>query len=101
MLVLGDSILWGQGLTEKNKISYKVQEWLCKETGRLVKVWREAHSGAVIKEGIYEDHERGDGGDDPGREHDPPTHPVRCRARRERDERRTTLAFHPATTLLG
>jgi hypothetical protein len=51
MLVLGDSILWGQGLTEQNKISYKVQEWLCKETGRPVKVWREAHSGAVIKEG--------------------------------------------------
>ena len=51
MLVLGDSILWGQGLAEQNKISYKVQEWLCKETGRPVKVWREAHSGAVIKEG--------------------------------------------------
>jgi len=51
MLVLGDSILWGQGLKEESKISYKVQEWLCKETGRPVKTWREAHSGAVIKEG--------------------------------------------------
>ena len=49
MLVVGDSILWGQGLKEENKISFRVQEWLCKQTARPVKVWREAHSGAVLR----------------------------------------------------
>jgi hypothetical protein len=49
MLVLGDSIMWGQGLTEEHKISYLVQDWLCRRTGRQVKVRREAHSGATIK----------------------------------------------------
>lgn len=51
MLVLGDSILWGQGLKEENKISFRVQDWLCKQMRRPVRVWREAHSGAVLKEG--------------------------------------------------
>jgi len=49
MLVLGDSIMWGQGLREQNKISYQVQDWLCRRINVPVKVWREAHSGAVLK----------------------------------------------------
>jgi hypothetical protein len=48
MLVLGDSIMWGQGLKEENKISFRVQDWLCEQTGRRIKVWREAHSGSVL-----------------------------------------------------
>jgi len=48
MLVLGDSIMWGQGLSEDEKISYQVQEWLCDQTKRPVRLWREAHSGAVL-----------------------------------------------------
>jgi hypothetical protein len=48
MLVMGDSILWGQGLKEENKISFRVQKWLCEQSHRPVKVWREAHSGAII-----------------------------------------------------
>jgi lysophospholipase L1-like esterase len=48
MLVLGDSIMWGQGLKEEKKFSYAVQEWLCANTGRKVLARREAHSGATI-----------------------------------------------------
>jgi hypothetical protein len=48
MLIVGDSILWGQGLEEKNKISFRVQEWICKQARRPVRLWREAHSGAII-----------------------------------------------------
>lgn len=51
MLVLGDSILWGQGIDEKQKISFQVQDWLCTQTKRPVKIWREAHSGAVLEDG--------------------------------------------------
>jgi len=51
MLVLGDSILWGQGIDEKQKISYQVQDWLCTQTKRPVTIWREAHSGAVLEDG--------------------------------------------------
>jgi hypothetical protein len=51
MLVIGDSIMWGQGLKEDKKISYRVQDWLCTQTRRPVKLWREAHSGAVLKMG--------------------------------------------------
>jgi lysophospholipase L1-like esterase len=49
MLVLGDSIMWGQGLLEKHKFSYLVQDWLCQKTNRRVEITREAHSGATIK----------------------------------------------------
>jgi len=55
MLVLGDSIMWGQGLNEQNKISYQVQDWLCRKIQLPVKVWREAHSGAVLKVDPEED----------------------------------------------
>lgn len=48
MLVLGDSIMWGQGLREEEKFSTRVKCWLQEKTGRSVMVHVEAHSGAVI-----------------------------------------------------
>jgi lysophospholipase L1-like esterase len=48
MLVLGDSIMWGQGLREEEKFSSRVKSWLQEKTDREVKVHFEAHSGAVI-----------------------------------------------------
>ena len=36
MLVLGDSILWGEGLKAKHKSWYQVKVWLEKTTGRPV-----------------------------------------------------------------
>ena len=48
MLVLGDSILWGQGLKAEHKSWYQVKTWLEQKTGRSVDVRVEAHSGAVI-----------------------------------------------------
>lgn len=49
MLVLGDSISWGQGLKTENKAWYHVKIWLEKSTGRAVIEKVEAHSGAVIE----------------------------------------------------
>jgi lysophospholipase L1-like esterase len=48
MLVLGDSIMWGQGLKPNHKPLYHVKVWLEKTTGRSVIERIEAHSGAVI-----------------------------------------------------
>ncbi len=48
MLVIGDSIMWGQGLRDEEKFSSRVQCWLEEKTNRTVKVEVEAHSGAVI-----------------------------------------------------
>jgi lysophospholipase L1-like esterase len=48
MLVIGDSIMWGQGLREGEKFSSRVKCWLQERTAREVKVHVEAHSGAVI-----------------------------------------------------
>src|SRR5688500_19511208 len=44
MLVLGDSIMWGQGLKPNHKPSYHVKVWLEKSTGRPVIERIEAHS---------------------------------------------------------
>jgi lysophospholipase L1-like esterase len=49
MLILGDSISWGQGLKTENKAWYHVKLWLEKSTGRAVIEKVEAHSGAVIE----------------------------------------------------
>src|SRR5215216_6037481 len=49
MLVLGDSILWGQGLKAEDKTWYHVKLWLEKNSGRRVVERIEAHSGAVIE----------------------------------------------------
>jgi lysophospholipase L1-like esterase len=51
MLVIGDSILWGQGLREEEKFSSRVKCWLQEKTGREVKVHVEAHSGALLSGG--------------------------------------------------
>ena len=49
MLVLGDSILWGQGLRENQKSWYRVKCWLQNTTGRVVDVEVRAHSGALVE----------------------------------------------------
>ncbi len=49
MLVLGDSIMWGQGLKSENKAWYQMKMWLVQRTGRPVNEKVEAHSGAVIE----------------------------------------------------
>ncbi len=55
MLVLGDSIMWGQGLEDEHKFSYRVRAWICAQrNGGVcrnpddVQIHVEAHSGAVI-----------------------------------------------------
>lgn len=49
MLVLGDSILWGQGLKPEHKSWHLVKVWLETNTGRPVVERIQAHSGAVIE----------------------------------------------------
>jgi lysophospholipase L1-like esterase len=48
LLVLGDSIMWGQGLKEDEKFSSRVKCWLQEKINREVRVHVEAHSGAVL-----------------------------------------------------
>lgn len=48
LLVLGDSIPWGQGLKDEHKAWYLVKTWLENSLGRQVQETMEAHSGAVI-----------------------------------------------------
>jgi lysophospholipase L1-like esterase len=48
LLVLGDSIAWGQGLREEHKAWFLVKTWLENNGGRQVRQRVEAHSGAVI-----------------------------------------------------
>lgn len=48
LLVLGDSIAWGQGLREEHKAWYQVKTLLEESAGRKVRERVEAHSGAVI-----------------------------------------------------
>jgi hypothetical protein len=48
LLVLGDSIPWGQGLKDEHKAWYLVKTWLENSLDRQVREKMEAHSGAVI-----------------------------------------------------
>ena len=55
MLVLGDSVMWGQGLKEENKFSYLVRDWLCEKRNggpcadaADVQMHVRAHSGATV-----------------------------------------------------
>ena len=48
LLVLGDSIPWGQGLRDEHKAWYLVRTWLEETGGWQVRERIEAHSGAVI-----------------------------------------------------
>ncbi len=51
-LVVGDSLIWGQGLHEKDKFYYLTSEWLRKEAfgrERMVDLKVKAHSGSTLK----------------------------------------------------
>ncbi len=48
MLVLGDSIMWGQGLADDRKFYYFIEKWLGQQTQRKIANRVEAHSGATI-----------------------------------------------------
>jgi GDSL-like Lipase/Acylhydrolase family len=48
MLVLGDSITWGQGLKPEQKFSWRIKCWLQEKTNREVRQNVFAHSGALI-----------------------------------------------------
>jgi hypothetical protein len=48
MLVLGDSIMWGQGLRPEEKFSWRIKCWLQEKTNREVTQTVFAHSGALI-----------------------------------------------------
>jgi lysophospholipase L1-like esterase len=68
MLVLGDSVMWGQGLEDEHKFSYKLKEWICAQRNGGscpnkddVQIHVEAHSGALIAkpaEGHQKDEDR-------------------------------------------
>ena len=51
LLILGDSITWGQGLKKEHKAWFQVKVWLEKQLRRPVVERVEAHSGAVIDSG--------------------------------------------------
>jgi hypothetical protein len=49
MLVLGDSIMWGQGLKPEEKFFWRIKCWLQEKTNREVTQTVFAHSGALLK----------------------------------------------------
>lgn len=49
MLVLGDSIMWGQGLKPEQKFSWRIKCWLQEKTNREVTQTVFAHSGALLQ----------------------------------------------------
>jgi hypothetical protein len=55
MLVLGDSVLWGEGIKTEHKSWHHVKLWIQKNTGRPVIDGIEAHAGAVIDGGSAEE----------------------------------------------
>jgi hypothetical protein len=55
MLVLGDSILWGQGVHDSYKFSAEVEQWLAAHVNPRVTRKVFAHSGAVIAPGSAAD----------------------------------------------
>ncbi|MBA2703727.1 MAG: SGNH/GDSL hydrolase family protein [Blastocatellia bacterium] len=48
MLVLGDSIMWGQGLKPEEKFTWRIKCWLQEKTNREVRQQVFAHSGALL-----------------------------------------------------
>ncbi|MEP6741663.1 MAG: SGNH/GDSL hydrolase family protein [bacterium] len=48
MLVLGDSIMWGQGLKPEQKFTWRIKCWLQEKTNREVRQTVFAHSGALL-----------------------------------------------------
>ena len=59
MAVFGDSIMWGQGLKERDKFWCRAKQWVELKTRRHVEVKVYAHAGAIIEEDSLakEDHE--------------------------------------------
>jgi hypothetical protein len=49
IVVIGDSIAWGAGLTKYEKYSYLVAKWIAEQSGRPVNVKVLAHTGATLK----------------------------------------------------
>jgi hypothetical protein len=47
IVAIGDSYMWGQGLSDQNKFARKVANWLQGEFGKPVNFTNSAHSGAV------------------------------------------------------
>ena len=47
IIAIGDSVMWGQGLSEHNKFTRKVANWLQSEIGKVVNLRNIARSGAV------------------------------------------------------
>lgn len=65
MLVLGDSVMWGQGNLTQNKFSYRLARWLCEQRNgggcqhdEDVQIHVEAHSGAIISKPEKEEDKR-------------------------------------------
>ena len=53
LIVAGDSIMWGQGLTDATKFSTKVIQWLGVQLGgRSIQPFNHAHSGAIVGSSI-------------------------------------------------
>lgn len=59
MAVFGDSIMWGQGLKERDKFWCRAKQWVELKTSRHVEAHVHAHAGAIIEEGslVKDDHE--------------------------------------------
>ncbi|MCK9566495.1 MAG: GDSL-type esterase/lipase family protein, partial [Methanothrix sp.] len=49
MVVIGDSIAWGAGLTKYDKYSYLVAKWIAEQSNRPVNVKVLAHTGATLE----------------------------------------------------
>lgn len=49
ILVIGDSVIWGQGLNEENKYSNKFALAMLKKKGISSRIYRYAHSGAIAQ----------------------------------------------------
>jgi len=50
IVVIGDSIAWGAGLTKYEKYSYFVAKWIAEQSGRPVNVKVLAHTGATLED---------------------------------------------------
>ena len=47
IIAIGDSVMWGQGLSDQNKFARKVANWLKGEIGKAVNLQNIARSGAI------------------------------------------------------
>jgi hypothetical protein len=53
-LVIGDSLIWGQGLREEEKFYFLIKDWLEREAAKKVNLNVKAHSGASLNLKPYE-----------------------------------------------